>query len=451
MPGVSWQTDLTMTDEVTSEDIVQAEDPDESETEDPTAVLQLLTELESRCKAAGIRYEESEDPVLERMVTIYMPSGRDNTPITLFETRLIRDLLAIPFERYVVLGNYVAICSYEDSVIEAGLTSLTGPGQALQITLQSLAGVPSDQRGLRKPIPTITLQSQNGVGRVLLGPSSQALDVLGLGAGRQRPSLRIEGIHVERYEDALELLERVSNAVLFQLEVARSTALGLIRRRRGPRRPFPRKGTSNPIELEFPSNEYDRDPISLYWYARSAIGMPLLQFLAYYQAIEFYFPTYSQAEARRKVRNVLKSPAFRPDRDADLARILLAAKSSGSGFGDERGQLRATLNECLEPGAVRDWFSEIPGRVEYFSKKTEGLTSQRINVSNPTADLRNDVADRIYDIRCKIVHTKSGGRDGEVELLLPYSREAELLWSDIDLIQFCVREVLISASTPFQV
>lgn len=436
-----------MTDEITSEDVVQSEGLDEPEVEDPTAVLQLMTDLEARCKAAGIRCEQSEDPILDRMVTIYMPSGRDTTPIMLFEPRLVKDLLAIPFERYVVFGSYVAICSYQDSVIEAGLSPLATPGQNLPIVMQSLAGVPPEQRGLRKPIPTITLQSPNGTGRVLLGPSSQALDVLGLGAGRQRPSLRIEGIRVEQYADALELLEKVSNAVLFQLEVARNTAVGLIRRRRGPRRLLSRKGTANPIQLEFPSSEYDRDPISLYWYARSATGMPLLQFLAYYQAIEFYFPTYSEAEARRKVRNVLKSPAFRADRDADLARILLAAKSSGSGFGDERAQLRATLNECLEPGALRDWFGESPGRAEYFSKKTEGLTSQRIGVASPNADLRNDVADRVYDIRCKIVHTKSGGRDGEVELLLPYSKEAELLYSDIDLIQFCVREVLISAST----
>jgi hypothetical protein len=120
------------------------------------------------------------------------------------------------------------------------------------------------------------------------------------------------------------------------------------------------------------------------------------------------------------------------------------------GYGDERSQLRATLNECLEPGALRAFLTDSEERAKYFSSKTDSLTDQKIQIRNPDADLRNDVADRIYDIRCKIVHTKSGGPRGEVELLLPFSKEAELLYADIELIQFVAREVLVSASTPLR-
>jgi hypothetical protein len=223
--------------------------------------------------------------------------------------------------------------------------------------------------------------------------------------------------------------------------------------RRGPtaRRPFPRGSRRELKELEFPRSEYDRDPISLYWYARSANGMPLLQFLAYYQTIEYYFPIYSLAEARRKIRNILKNPAFRAERDADVAKVLLAARATASGVGDERSQLRAALNECLEPGALREFLTDSEERQKFFSKKTDGLTNQKIQIGNADADLRNDAADRIYDIRCKIVHTKSGGRDGDVELLLPFSKEAELLYADIELIQYVAREVLVSGSSPLLV
>jgi hypothetical protein len=178
--------------------------------------------------------------------------------------------------------------------------------------------------------------------------------------------------------------------------------------------------------------------------------MPLLQFLAYYQTIEYYFPSYSQAEARRKIRNILKNPAFRADRDTDLGRILLAAGASGSGFGDERSQLRATLNECLEPGALREFLSETEERVKFFSTKTDGLTDKKLQIRDENVDLRNEVADRMYDIRCKIVHTKSGGREGDVELLLPFSKEADLLYADIHLARFVAREVLVSASSPLR-
>lgn len=59
--------------------------------------------------------------------------------------------------------------------------------------------------------------------------------------------------------------------------------------------------------------------------------------------------------------------------------------------------------------------------------------------------MRAPVADLIYDIRCKIVHTKGENYEGEVELLLPFSKEAELLFFDIQLIKYVARKVLIAA------
>jgi len=175
--------------------------------------------------------------------------------------------------------------------------------------------------------------------------------------------------------------------------------------------------------------------------------MPLLQFLAYYQTIEFYFPIYSSAEAQRRIKNILKNPTFRYDRDTDVGKILSAIKGIGPGYGDERSQLRATFNECLDSTSLRAFIMEYPERGTVLSSRIKGLTDHKIAISVATSDLRNDVADRIYDIRCKIVHTKSGSSDSEVELLLPFSKEAESLFHDIELIQYCAREVLIAAST----
>jgi hypothetical protein len=90
-------------------------------------------------------------------------------------------------------------------------------------------------------------------------------------------------------------------------------------------------------------------------------------------------------------------------------------------------------------------------RRSFLSSKAKGLTEKKLPIANPDADLRNDVADRIYDIRCKIVHTKSDSRDGEVELLLPFSKEAEQLYHDISLLEFVARQVLIAASTPLTI
>ena len=172
-----------------------------------------------------------------------------------------------------------------------------------------------------------------------------------------------------------------------------------------------------------------------------------MAFLDYYQVIEFYFPTYFQAEAKRTIRRILKSPVFRADRDADIGRVLSALSSKGGSIGDERSMLRATLQECVEPGDLRTFLSSNKRKQEFFSSKTKRLTSNKLPLANLTADLRNDVADRLYDIRCKIVHTKNDTREGDVELLLPFSREAEQLYYDIDLIRYLASQVLITASS----
>ena len=213
-----------------------------------------------------------------------------------------------------------------------------------------------------------------------------------------------------------------------------------------------RKTTNLASDLQYPRTQFESAPLTLYWYGRSATGMPLLQFLAFYQVIEFYFPIYSQSEAQRKLKAILKDPTFRGDRDTDIARLLGAIHVSRSGaFGDERSQLRATLAECADPDSLRQYLVSDVERKEFFATKAKSLPYHKIPLLSPVADLRNDVADRIYDIRCKIVHTKTDSRDNSFELLLPFTQEAEQLSFDIDLAQYLAQLVLIAGSRPFGV
>ena len=175
--------------------------------------------------------------------------------------------------------------------------------------------------------------------------------------------------------------------------------------------------------------------------------MPLLQFLAFYQCVEVYYPTFSQSEARRRIRKVLKDPTFRLDRDADLTRILGAFGTGPRGFADERSMLRSTIRECVGETEVRKYLEQSEDRIKFFSAKTKGLTDQKIPIGSAEADLRDAVADRIYDLRCKIVHTKSGAGEDTVELLLPYSKEEHLLIHDIELLRFIAQQVLIAGSS----
>jgi hypothetical protein len=426
--------------EPAEEEVFDFDDEDEPEPT-PEEVAAAVKDLKARCAAASIEIEEVPgiDPE-DVFYRVLMPSGREKRPISLFDHDDVVRLLKVQFEDYVVLSGYEAICSYKDGLIEAALRTIGTPG--LSLLERRLRNEDGDVQDLVLSSPTSDLP------QIRFGKISPELEALGRHTSSS--SLRISNTGITQHDRAVEILERLSNSIFFQLDRLFGIGVGLRRYvTRLPARRHPGRNRDIASQVQYPTAEYDAAPLSLYWYARGASGMPLLQFLAYYQVLEFYFPTYSQADARRRIQFVLKDPAFRSDRDADVARLLTAIQGSrGGGFGDERSQLRATIAECTDAQSVREFVTQDETRRTFFASKAKGLTDNKLPIGNESADLRTDVADRIYDIRCKIVHTKADSGDGSFELLLPFSREAELLTFDIELIHFLAQRVLIAASSP---
>lgn len=414
--------------------------------------LELLGELKRRCGAAKIEFEEFRMYDGRIATVVRLRAGRDVRPLRFYRTEDIRALLEQPFEKYLFIGNYAAICSYEFGTIEAVIRTLSPP-TSLHRLFEARGEV--DEEGEAEQ-PFELHQSPDGMS-LTLGMASDLLSLLDQGRPRfrdRRPlAIKLQRLNIKTHEQALEVLEKVANSFFFQTDITRGVLPTLVTQRPLVRSGFTRSRPEPPPALEFPRTEFDRAPLSLYFYARSAYGMPLLQFLAYYQVIEFYYPVYSQAEAQRRIRDIIKSPAFRADRDADIGRILGVVRGSGPSLGDERSQLRATINECVDPRALQEYLTHEE-RLEFFSSKKHSVAKHLIPLKAPNvehADLRNDVAERIYEIRCKIVHTKRGAGDVDVELLLPFSPEAEGLHHDIELVQFIAREVLIAASSPLKI
>jgi len=177
--------------------------------------------------------------------------------------------------------------------------------------------------------------------------------------------------------------------------------------------------------------------------------MPLLQYLASYQVLEYYFSTYYQREIMDRMKQELLDPRFSPQNDSHLSRLLMLATSQGKGFGSEREQLRATVGACVSVSSLEEYLKE-PARHEFFFGKQLIKDVTRLDLKSTTPDLRDQVSDRIYDIRCRIVHAKSDRGDRYPELLLPFSEEAEALTFDIALIQYLAQRILIHRAEPLR-
>lgn len=266
---------------------------------------------------------------------------------------------------------------------------------------------------------------------------------------RRYLTLRVEGVQVTDEAVAAEILERLGNAALFELDRATGIGLTLCRQRRFPSLTRRSSATDSPLPLRLTS-EYDKEPLALYWYARTASEMPLLAFLGFYQVLEFYFPQYSRRGALQTLRESLRGLTLDALRDADLARVLDAVKIGRRGaIGSELDQLKATLKHCVNQEALRAFVEEDNERTRFYtSDKCARVSRTRIPVKGSSDNWRGDVARRVYEIRNRVVHAKSEHQD--LDVLLPTDPEADLLWHDVELVAFLAREVLQASGKPLQ-
>lgn len=407
-------------------------------------MIAVTEQLKKRCTNAGVDFEilEDDDEESENGIQIKFKNGRQVRPLSFWSPRSVEKLLSFEFEKYIFLGDLDAICSYKDGTIEAGIRILGTSFAPIKTVLSRIMNIETTGNVDPESIQIMVPSNQDGLPDVEISLASPEYTVL------TRPisvkfSIKIRNCHISNHDLALELLQKIAGSLFLQIDLINGTALTLDRKRKFLRK---NRKASTKVEIEYPRTQYEKAPLALYNYARSAAGMPLLQFLAFYQVMEFYFTIYSQSEAHRRIKTLLKDPAFRINQDADISRLLATIQSTKSGgFGDERTQLKATLMECTDADSIRNFLEADPERKEFFLGKSK---YHKIPMSNATLDLRGDVAERIYDIRCKIVHTKSDSRDGAIELLLPFTREAEQLAYDIDLVQFIAQRVLIAGSSP---
>ncbi len=448
--------------------------------------MEVLDELKRRCEAVGLKLDDSDVEDFETELEdwqedysvfnlqVAFPRGRRTRTVwlDLFPgVPLVRWFLREPFEEYAYLGGFEASWSRSERVIECNLVPAASDTLLWTEERWRLASV-AGALGLElsdppDPDERVFLPPVGGI-QVSLGLSSNMQAVLSHSGEMGDPyedeeaaergvprtlTLRIEGAGASRHDDAVELLERVGNAVLFQMDLALGLALKLERERTDPYGPeTPKRRSGGVASLPTVRFEYDREPMSLYWYAKSASGLPLMRFLANYQVMEFYFPVYSEAEAQRTLRNVLKDPAFDPARDADVAKLLSAIKVGAKGrtYGNESEQLEATIRASVTADDLRHFLiSESDERYRFYtSDEAKKIVGETIPVRRESDDHRGSVAKRIYAIRNRIVHTKSGF--DEREPLLPFDREAAHLRHDVELVEFLAQKVLVASSRPLR-
>ena len=285
--------------------------------------------------------------------------------------------------------------------------------------------------------------------RILSGLKTQ-LASIDINRPYRKITIQIENIKINTHADAQKYLLKISNSLLFQLNQLLPIAISLSAEKEN-RLMRLQKRRSNPIcvsKLVALKHEYDNEPMALYLHAKKSIDSPLNQFLGFYQSIEYYFSAYANIEAKQQIQRILKNPLFNPNIDTDITQILSAIKVTRSNeIGDERNQLDITIRSCVDQEILKEFIISDEKRKDFYKNNLgKKLSSQSINIVSRNTNLIHEIAERIYDIRCRIVHKKAN--DNHDGLILPYSSEVRLLKIDTEIIEFISRNVLIENSRP---
>jgi hypothetical protein len=406
-----------------------------------------------RCDKAGIEYKWDDFGLGgQHFLVVYIQEGRNKRRIVVSDIKGAQRLLDLDFEKYAFVEGFLeAVCCYEEGWLEV-VVDIIGPLRSKTWVLMRLTGrkweeVEEDIRAGKVAGVELKEGGSKGV-RVSIGePSSTLLAMLRHVERARALSFRVEGLKIGTNAEAAEELGRVSNSVFFELRKKRNISLFVnrfyeVEAAPAWARPPTEKGKGE-SKLGFPKFEYDKEAMELYWHAVSAYKMPLLQYLGYYQVLEYYFPTYSMLGAKKEIRNCVKDPDFDVDDDRYVEKIVGCVSRQLGPHVSERELLYNTIQACI---SEEDLVSAVSGEPlkRYFKKEYKVVSQYRVSGDNEEKEVREQLAERIHNIRCRIVHTKEEDERGRI---MPFTKEEALLQRfELPVIESLANKVLIANS-----
>jgi hypothetical protein len=291
--------------------------------------------------------------------------------------------------------------------------------------LEPNIGVPCVELSNASPLAMLLHSRTSEVGRVRLGsPAPQFLATLKLAfdpiADREQLGQQSEAIARSFIYEI-----NVRNHVIAELD-ARPVAADAAVARRAPE-------VSG--RIRYPRTSLVEEVAILFGFASQASSDPPQAFLSYYQALEYFIPNALQQSAMQEIRRELRDPGFDDSSDASLLRIVEAAARPVAA--NEPHQLRIVIKEFVRTSRLeeffdRGWGNHFTGRgpikhVPYISRNAE-------------QSLSDQVADRVYQIRNRIVHAKKDRRFAPA--LLPRSTESNALIPDVLLVRLLATEAI---------
>lgn len=416
-----------------------------------------FSDLAERSAAAGWPHTiqtrkvgTAEVPVL---FDLSFPSGSGHRRIRMRSTATVLRMLEQQFESYRLSVKYQALIDTRSGEVESAISTRAVNTSSMRRSVWDLPGIEiDDDSSLTPDAEAEDAASPTGWRLVVadedvtieLSPASPMFEATFPIMGDVTVKVRHRnGPKGPRADDLLE--EFVAH---FLIELELQHGLGAELRRRAPERPAGIGVATSDVPPRFPQLRYSTEAMSFYWYGARAVGMPLLQYLAFYQVLEFYFSAFTRRAVVERLRSQIKDPRFDLRNDTAIDGLIEATRAAHAGLKRELDQLRHTLEDCIAPEALRDFIrsnDQLAAHLLAPKSVIRGTSALRLEADDD--ELIRDVADRVYRVRNRIVHTKAVGEEVGVELLLPTSEESNSMWLEIELVRWLAKRALVHGAS----
>ncbi len=420
----------------------EAEDPEAERVEDESEqVPAALSELLELLRSSGVTAELVGDAPHLLAVRFDLPAGRSTRPVLVRHAQA-QVLLGHDVRSWRSLQRYDGIWSESEEAIEIAVRG-DRLGPPARMLLERLTGTGHDADG-ETPLRYQVTDDESGV-RLTIGEASEIASVL---LSSRRPlrtptTLRLDHIRVSTSDYADRVAEQVGDAVSFGLHLNLGMSL-VLQRLENRETLLRRRRLQVGGSFSFPKNRYPHAPVLLYQAGRERTTSPLIRYWAFYQVLEYFFPRFSRLEAVRTLSRHLRTPTFDAHREEDVLKILDLAASTGAGSNSEADHLLVTVQAIVSPNEILDLITELDLRQQVTDSRSE-LSSRTLTL-RPHAALHSELSQRIYDIRCRIVHSKSASQRETGPGLLPGTHHDDLVASELPLIEYLAQQALVSAA-----
>jgi hypothetical protein len=198
------------------------------------------------------------------------------------------------------------------------------------------------------------------------------------------------------------------------------------------------------FELELPAVRYDDDLLRFYQLGIST-EIPELQYLAFYQVLEFFFVAVSDEALYGKLRTRLANPGFRLTPkylDQIIAEVVGHSKMT-----DETEMLKLVLTKYVDETELLSFIGRYEDHLEdrWYTKKRERFGIE-LEVKSQQGHVIGNVAKIVKTVRNALVHSsdrfESHGRH------IPFSKSSDVVSKEVPLVKFLAERVIMASAEP---